>query len=124
LRRSATVPEASPIVGIDDEVVMAVPPVGAERGVAGVNTGADAHIGRELLASTEFGPTMCRRRPHVAQICDLDAEMRHVGIGEIPNRFNECLRIVFGTRTDEAKRLLPKHRPVRASSCCSAFLNF
>jgi hypothetical protein len=26
--------------------------------------------------------------------------MRHVGIGEIPNRFKECLRIVFGTRTD------------------------
>jgi hypothetical protein len=39
-------------------------------------------------------------RPHVAQICDLDAEMRHVGIGEIPNRFKECLRIVFGARTD------------------------
>jgi len=63
-------------------------------------------------------------RPHVAQICDLDAEMCHVGIGEIPNRFNECPRIVFGTRTDEAKRVLPKHRPVRASSCCSAFLDF
>jgi hypothetical protein len=25
---------------------------------------------------------------------------RHVGIGEIPNHFKECLRIVFGARTD------------------------
>ena len=41
--------------------------------------------------------------------------MRHVGIGEIPNRFKECLRIVFGTRTDSEGE--PNHPLSRRAAC-------